>query len=85
LAEYELGGSEFPDGKLIIKSLVWIIFAFLLVGGLLFCSAGRLNCQTGWIFMITLFGCVGVNFFILLKAIPEGIEERSHLDKGAKK
>jgi protein-S-isoprenylcysteine O-methyltransferase Ste14 len=35
--------------------------------------------------MITLFGCVGINFFILLKANPEVIEERSLLNKGAKK
>ena len=35
--------------------------------------------------MLTLFGCVGINFFILLKANPEVIEERSHLDRGAKK
>ena len=85
LGEHERRGNEARDGKLIIKSLVWIILAFLLIGGLLFGSAGRLDWQTGWIFMLTLFGCVSINFFTLLKTNPEVIEERSHLDKGAKK
>ncbi len=85
MCEYELGGSEFPDDKLIIKSLVWIILAFLLLGGLLLCSSGRLDWEAGWIFMITLFGCVGINFIILLKTNPEVTEERSHLHKGARK
>ena len=85
MAEYELGGGKFPDGKLIVKSLVWIVVAFFLLGGLLFGSAGRLDWQAGWIFMITLFGCVGINLVILLKTNPEVIEERSHFNRGAKK
>ncbi len=85
MPEFGRDGSKFPDGKLIIKSLVWIILAFLLLGGLLFGSAGHLDWQAGWIFVITLFGCVGINFVILLKSNPEVIEERSHLNRGAKK
>jgi protein-S-isoprenylcysteine O-methyltransferase Ste14 len=70
---------------LITKSLIWIILTFLLLGGFLFGFAGRLDWERAWIFMITLFGCVGVNFIILLKTNPEVIEERSHLNRGAKK
>ena len=51
----------------------------------MFCSTGRLDWQRGWIFMITLFGCVGIDLFVLLKTNPEVIEERSHFNKGAKK
>ena len=49
----------------------------------MFCRSSRLANRLG--FMITLFGCVGINFFILLEANPEVIEERSHLERGAKK
>lgn len=85
MAEYALEGSEPPHGKLIIKSMIWIILAFFLLGGLLFCSTGRLDWQRGWIFMITLFGCVGIILFVVLESNPEVIEERSHFNKGAKK
>jgi protein-S-isoprenylcysteine O-methyltransferase Ste14 len=85
LVEDELGGNETPGGKLIIKSLSWIILAFLLLGGLLFGCAGRLDWKSGWLFMITMITCVGINFAILLKTNPEVIEERSHLNRGAKK
>jgi hypothetical protein len=85
LDEDERGGSEAPDGKLIIASLIWIILAFSLLGGLLFGCAGRLDWETGWIFMITIIACAGINFAILLKTNPEVIEERSHLNRGAKK
>jgi protein-S-isoprenylcysteine O-methyltransferase Ste14 len=72
-------------GKLIIKSLIWIVLTFLVLGGILFGSAGRLNWGPGWVFMTSLFGCVGINFLVLLKINPEVIEERSHLNRGAKK
>lgn len=85
LAEAERSSSEAPDGKLIIKSLIWIGLTFLLLGGILFGCVGRLDWGPGWVFMITLFGCVGVNFLILVKTNPEVIEERSHLNRGAKK
>jgi protein-S-isoprenylcysteine O-methyltransferase Ste14 len=85
LVEDERGGIEASDGKLIIKSLTWIILTFLLLGGFLFGCAGRLDWERGWIFMITIFACVGINFAILLKTNPEVIEERSHLNRGAKK
>lgn len=82
LGEHERMG---PNAKLIFKSLIWIILTFLLLGGFLFGFAGHLDWGRAWIFMITLFGCVGINFIILLKTNPEVIEERLHLDRGAKK
>jgi protein-S-isoprenylcysteine O-methyltransferase Ste14 len=85
LVEAELGGNEIPNGKLIIKSLSWIFLAFLLLGGLLFGCAGRLDWESGWVFMITMIACVGLNFAILLKTNPEVIEERLRLNRGAKK
>jgi protein-S-isoprenylcysteine O-methyltransferase Ste14 len=85
LVEDELGGNETPDGKLIVKSLGWIILVFLLLGGLLFGCAGRLDWESGWVFMTTMIACVCLNFAILLKTNPEVIEERSHLNRGAKK
>ncbi|MGB7293854.1 MAG: isoprenylcysteine carboxylmethyltransferase family protein [Thermodesulfobacteriota bacterium] len=85
LVEDKLGGNETHDGNLIIKSLNWIILAFLLLGGLLFGCAGRLDWGSGWVFMITMIACVAINFAILLRTNPEVIEERSHLNRGAKK
>lgn len=70
---------------LLIKSLIWVVIVFLLFIALIFGSAGTLKWVNGWIYIITLFGCVCFNLFILLKINPEVIEERSRMPKGAKK
>ncbi|MGI9534826.1 MAG: methyltransferase family protein [Thermodesulfobacteriota bacterium] len=71
--------------KLIIRSILWGIIAFSCIGALLFVSAGTMNWVNGWIFIITFFFCICINFIILIKYNPEVIEERSHLPKETKK
>lgn len=70
---------------LFIKNLTWLIIACLFFIALIFGSAGTLKWVNGWIFIITLFGCVFFNLVVLLKVNPDVIEERSRLPKGTKK
>ncbi|MGI9534164.1 MAG: methyltransferase family protein [Thermodesulfobacteriota bacterium] len=71
--------------KLTIKSIIWGIITFLCLGVLIFLSVGTINWVNGWIFIITFFITVCINFIVLIKINPEVIEERSRLPKETKK
>lgn len=71
--------------QLIVKSIVWMVLSFFILGGLLFGFAGTFNWERGWIFIFTFFIYIVVNLVILLKVNPEVIEERSRFHRDAKK
>lgn len=78
-------GKKLDIGKLLLKSIVWIVVVFIVLIGLLFGSAGTFDWERGWIFTLLFFICVSANLVVLLLVNPEVIEERSKFDRNAKK
>jgi len=78
-------GNKPELGKLLLKSIVWIVVVFIVAIGLLFGSAGTFDWERGWIFTLLFFVCVCANLVVLLMVNPEVIEERSKFDRNAKK
>ncbi|NIP38966.1 MAG: isoprenylcysteine carboxylmethyltransferase family protein [Candidatus Dadabacteria bacterium] len=81
--------SKFLNGssihQLLFKSLLWIVISLLVLAGLLFGFAGKLDWERGWIFTLTFFVCIIINLAILFITNPEVIEERSRFHRDAKK
>ena len=71
--------------KLTVRSIIWGVIALSCFAALIFVSAGTLNWINGWIYIITFFFCICINFIVLIAVNPEVIEERSRLPKSTKK
>ena len=77
---------ERPTTKaIVLKGLVMLVVTLVILGAILFGSAGRLDWVMGWAFIGILMACVMVNIVVLVKTNPDVIEERMSRPKDVKR
>jgi len=69
----------------VLKGLVMLVVTLVILGAILFGSAGRVDWVMAWVFIGVLMACVIVNIVVLMKTNPDVIQERMSRPKDVKR
>jgi len=70
---------------IVLKGVAMLVGTLVVLGAILFGSAGRLDWVMGWVFIGVLMACVMVNIAVLARTNPEVIQERMGRPKDVKR
>ncbi len=73
-----------PAGRLVAAQLLQTLVMFLVIGGVLFLAAGRLDWPAAWAFLIVYFLIALVTAVWMLRTNPELTQERARPGRNAK-
>ncbi len=73
-----------PAGRLVAAQLLQTLVTFLVIGGVLFLAAGRLDWPAAWAFLIVYFLIALVTAVWMLRTNPELTQERARPGRNAK-
>jgi protein-S-isoprenylcysteine O-methyltransferase Ste14 len=73
-----------PSGRLVATHLLQTLVMFLIIGGVLFLAAGRLDWPEAWVFLIAYFLIALVTTSWMLRTNPELVQERDRPGRNAK-
>ncbi len=73
-----------PAGRLVLGHLLQVVATFLVIGGVMFLSAGRLDWWEAWVFLIVYFVIALVTALWMLGTNPELTQERDRPGKNVK-
>jgi len=77
-------GENRPPRRLVVAHLLQTIVMFLVIGGVLFVSAGRLDWGEAWAFLLVYFVVALVTAIWMLRANPELAQERDRTGRNVK-
>jgi protein-S-isoprenylcysteine O-methyltransferase Ste14 len=69
----------------VLKGLVLLVASLVILGAILFGSAGRLDWVMAWVFIGVLMACVVVNIAVLVRINPDVIQERMSRPRDVKR